>query len=330
MSKILGKHTPLQTKNYLINGAFQFAQRGATLSNAGTGGSLVRGLDRWNFWVGATMASTVTQVTATNPIGFAMRIQRNSTVTTTTNIQMTQHIDLETVKNLAGKTMSLSWYAKAGANHSATSMKAQVYFGTAATEVNLITGGFTGATIAEKIYSLTTSSVKYTMTFTVPANALQMAVNFFSDAYVGTAGANDYYELEQVMLNEGLPAQVFQTAGANLQAELAMCQRYYWSETTSSIGTVGPGNSTTSALTTCRFPVTMRAVPTLSGSTGTYELNNGQTNFISTSVTPTQVLSSTDSGMWSITGFTGLTVTQIYQRTNAAGHTGFLTANAEL
>jgi hypothetical protein len=251
----------LKPKNIIINGSLLVAQRGTSFANGGSGGVLVRGLDRWNFWIGGTMASTLSRQPAVNGQGYAMRFQRNAGTATSTNVQITQHIDLEQVKALAGKTVTLSFYVRKGANFSSTNFAAQIVTGTAATEVNLITTGFTGAvTAALALNSITTTSTRVYLTTTIPANALQMAVNFYADTFTGTAGANDWYEVEQVMLTEGGSLAPFRTAGESIQQELSLCQRYY------EIGTFfhsydGFNNGTTRFGSFCAWKVTKRVTP---------------------------------------------------------------------
>jgi len=214
-------------KNVLINGDFTFSQRAAGFANSG--GSLVRGIDRWNFWVGNPMASTMTRETPLQLGGFAMRIQRTAGVTGVTNTQITQHVDLGAVRALAGKQVTLSFYIRKGANFSPTFFRAQICTGTAASEVNLVTGGFTGRLDQELnlIPLITTTQQRLSFTVTIPTNAQQLAVNFYTDTPVGTAGANDWYELEKVMLTEGEGVSPFVLSSDTYQQELTICQRYY-------------------------------------------------------------------------------------------------------
>jgi hypothetical protein len=262
-------------RNILINGGFHFSQRaGSTGSSsyANAGGGLVRGLDRWNFWVGATMASTMSQQAPQNGAGYAMRIARNSGVTTSTNVQITQHIDLEMAKILAGKYVTISFYLRAGANYTGGAIQVQLAQGTAASEVNLVTTGFTGSTSQSTAITPTTSSTLYSVTYLVPSGTSQMALNFFTNGYSGTAGAADWYELEQVMMVTGQQSVPFAMAGNTLGGELSLCQRYF--EKTYDQASVATGSGGINQLIatwgdgggnnyiSCNFAVEKRAAPT--------------------------------------------------------------------
>lgn len=257
------------SKNTLINGDFNISQRAASFSNGGGGGALLRAIDRWNFWVGGTMASTITRQTPLQPGGFAMRVQRDVGQTTTTNIQITQHVDLATVRNLAGKKMTLSFYVRKGANFTPSLFKVQISTGTAATEVNLVTGGFTGRVDQELnlIPLVTTTQQRFSLTVTIPTNAQQLAINFYTDTYSGTAGAADWYELEKVMLTEGEGISPFTLAGASPAQELALCQRYY--ARGFQFLAEGTAYATTNCILSFACPVEMRAIPLVGQVPGT-------------------------------------------------------------
>jgi hypothetical protein len=96
----------------------------------------------------------------------------------------------------------------------------------------------------------------------------------FSNTPVGTAGANDYYEVTGVQIDQGSVALPVRRNGGTIQGELAACQRYYTktyaqgtapatATSTSIIASILPTSGTGSFFLGVRFPVTMRGTPTI-------------------------------------------------------------------
>jgi hypothetical protein len=165
----------------------------------------------------------------------------------------------------AGKTVTMSFYARAGANYSPTSsiLQAQLYSGTGTDQTP--TSAFTGqATVINQNATLTTTWQRFTYTASIAATATQLKT-IFSMAPTGTAGTNDYYEITGVQIDIGSVALPIRRNGATIQGELAACQRYYYRLTSAdAYSTFGVGNaySTVSAQITCFTPVSMRVEPT--------------------------------------------------------------------
>jgi hypothetical protein len=111
--------------------------------------------------------------------------------------------------------------------------------------------------------TLTTSWQRFSYTATVAASTTELN---FQTSYVpvGTAGANDYYEITGVQFELGSTATPFSRAGGTIQGELAACQRYYWrtiGNSTIAVFGVGIGISTTTAVVAVYFPIMMRVTP---------------------------------------------------------------------
>jgi hypothetical protein len=194
-----------------------------------------------------------------------MRIQRDSGNTSTTLIQTLQNYETVNTIPLAGQTVTLSWYAKAGANFSATSsqMFAQVYTGTG-TDQNVLSG-YTGSVgLLSAAVTITTSYVKYSQTFTIGSTATEMAIVFGFNP-TGTASTNDWVEITGVQLEVGSAATAFSRTGGTYQGELAACQRYYWRNTTAQgfggLGGTGFTTSTIAGSVQIVNPVPMRTYP---------------------------------------------------------------------
>jgi hypothetical protein len=261
--------------NPFLNSAFQVWQRGTSF----TGGTSTYGADRWMAYrstTGSTFSRQVTGDTTNLPnIQYCIRAQRNSGTTATNSIDTAQMIESVNTIPYAGKTVTLSFYARAGANYSATSnlLYAQVFTGTG-TDQNLYTGYTGQVTALNQTNTLTTTWQRFTATFTIAATATEMAM-LFTNTSTGTAGANDYYELTGVQLDIGSVALPFRTYAGTIQGELAACQRYYSSSIPEGytvtdfpvIGTGTPGiafyaTGSNDAFGSWQLPVTMRTTPT--------------------------------------------------------------------
>jgi len=320
-------------KNRVINGGMDVWQRGTTFANPALGYTA----DRWQ---GSTAtAGTVTRVatgdTTNLPnIQYALRYQRTAASTSTSQLNIIQNFESVNSIPLAGKTITLSFYARKGANYSPTSSLLGVILATGTgTDQNYYTAGYTGqADTISSSATLTTTWQRFTYTATLPATMTEMAVYFYA-APTGTAGAADYYEITGVQVELGSYATSFSRSAPNYGGELAACQRYYFrstSNTTSSTDTlssVGFAYSTTNAIVQFQLPVTMRIKPsavdyaniqTLTAAGGqstisSLSINNGNTQIC-------EVISVS-------TGLTSGNVLTI--RSNAAG-SGYVGFTAEL
>jgi hypothetical protein len=273
--------------NPFLNSAFQVWQRGTSF----TGGTSTYGADRWMAYrstTGSTFSRQVTGDTTNLPnIQYCIRAQRNSGTTATNSIDTAQMIESVNTIPYAGKTVTLSFYARAGANYSATSnlLYAQVFTGTG-TDQNLYTGYTGQVTALNQTNTLTTTWQRFTATFTIAATATEMAM-LFTNTSTGTAGANDYYELTGVQLDIGSVALPFRTYAGTIQGELAACQRYLPSyDNTGGNNEFASGYAygTNTSIYVVPFPVNARVAPTgmtVSGTINAYALN------VNTAVTPT-------------------------------------------
>jgi hypothetical protein len=213
-------------KNLVINGDFGIWQRGTSFTS--TNGTGFFGADRFNIYSATTGRTFSRQNTGPNGSSYFIRIQRDSGNTNTSALSIFYTLETAQSKPLAGKTLTLSFYARAGANFSAASstMFSPAVYGTG-TDQNQV-AGFTGnASIANQGNVLTTSWQRFTMTGTVNAAATQVGFQLVYTP-VGTAGAADYMDIADVQWEVGSVATAFQTATGTLQGELAACQRYYW------------------------------------------------------------------------------------------------------
>ena len=255
-------------KNPVINGATEIWQRGTSVAVAASTPSYTA--DRWYYSNGANQASVISrQVTGDTTnlpnIQYCARVQRNSGQTGTGNTYFAQSFESVNSIPFTGQAVTLSFYARKGANYSATSNILTVYFnyGTG-TDQNVISGYTGGANVVVQNATLTATWQRFTYTGTVPTTATELGL-FFQTAPTGTAGVNDYYEVTGVQVELGSVATPFSRAGGTIQGELAACQRYYvrWGGEAlyNQIG-IGIGATGTIASMDVFCPVQMRVVPT--------------------------------------------------------------------
>ena len=252
--------------NPQINGAFDIWQRGTSVSVA-AGSNSTYTADRFIYNVGANQAATVSRQatgdTTNLPfIQYCARVQRNSGQTGTGTTYFI--CSWESVNSIpfAGKTVTMSFYARKGANYSATS-DALVYklvSGTG-TDQNESISGFTGAAnVINQTATLTSTWQRFSASATVATTATQLATEFLYTP-TGTAGANDYYEITGIQLDVGSVALPFRRNGGTIQGELAACQRYFQLITGGGDAN-GSFFSANKAILSVSFPVTMRVAPT--------------------------------------------------------------------
>jgi hypothetical protein len=170
----------------------------------------------------------------------------------------------------------MSFYARAGANYSSAStvLGVQLMSGTG-TDQNYITG-FTGsANPINTSATLTTTWQRFTYTAAIGSTVTQLATAF-NFTPVGTAGANDWFELTGVQIEVGSVATPFKTYSGTIQSELSACQRYYYEMAYSGAEPYGSGATvnTTSVVILTALPVSMRVVPT-AVYTGTFRIEGG-------------------------------------------------------
>ncbi|HWR42553.1 hypothetical protein [Sporomusa sp.] len=235
---------PTGFKNYIINGKFDIWQRGTSFSlNVYTA-------DRWQSWMGIGGSVTVSKgnMGSTGDL-FDSYLSFNQTVGATSN-QPVLLQKIENVKTLAGKTVTLSFYASCASGTLNVTPHLIQFFGTG--------GSATVAIVGETKVIQSGSFQKYSVTFNVPS-------------IIGkTIGANNYlqcdfgfplntvftFSVAQVQLEEGAVATPFEQR--HIQQEIALCQRYY------EIGWGIAAINIVNFLPFHNYKVSKRVIPTLS------------------------------------------------------------------
>ena len=264
-------------KNYIINGGFDFFQRGTSQTASGyesadrfkidVGGSTTQNASRQEFTLGQT---DVPQ----NPKFYLRNII--TTGNGTADAAVISH-RLEGVKNFTGN-YTLSFYAKADANKDIAIDFRQI-FGS---------GGSPSAAVflSPTTISLTSSWQFHQLTINVPSllgktlgtnNNDYLDIRFWLDAgsdfdaFTNSLGnQSGTFEIAQIKFEEGSQASKFTRAGDTFSGELALCQRFYLRINSAPDPDLKPSAydaccvSTTRALGTLDFPNQMRDYPSYS------------------------------------------------------------------
>ncbi len=261
---------PYGTRNYIINGDMRIVQRGVSTT---TINEYI--IDRWRNYGGPADAtwSRQTDATAYPRSRYALRQQRTSGTSQTNNTGVGQGIETKNSYALAGQAVTLTFKARCGANFSAASNQLTSRInGGEGTDQNPFSMTNTNGSSQNNV--LTTSVQTFTHKWTIPSDKTQVTVMFDYNP-VGTAGANDWFEVAEVQLEVGSVATPFEYLSFGEQ--LALCQRYftksydydtYYTDTDSgdeysgaliqrSIG------STSANILFGEYPVPMRAAPTV-------------------------------------------------------------------
>jgi hypothetical protein len=239
---IIGKFEQISKEvirpNHIINGNFDFWQRGTSLGSAAGARRIA---DRFRHdSTGSTY--TVSRQTITQPSTelFNARYFMRKVVTSSAGASNRTELRVynEDVTKFACKQLTLSFWAKADANKNIAIEFFQEFGG----------GGSPSAivnTIGVTTHSLTTSWQKFTQTVTFPcidgktlgtdgietsATALTMWLDCgssFASRCNSLGNQSGTFDIAQVKLEEGDTATPFVLAGGTIEGELAACQRYY-------------------------------------------------------------------------------------------------------
>ena len=243
------------SQNFLINGAFDFWQRGTSFTADGYCA------DRWYF--DETGSCTVNQVTTSLPQGFDYGLEAIAS-TVSDSADLYQPLESSMVTPLRGQTVTFSCYLKMDSNMRSLAGAFELvadYSTSTDARASQITSIGT-ATIDKSLYA---DWARASYTFTVPSDAVGLMVGIEPPLTADPTTSATYF-VTGAMLELGSVATPFHRNASSIEAELAACQRYYAKMTTSEAGVglfSGFAYSTTSALVTLQLPVAMRATPVL-------------------------------------------------------------------
>ena len=251
-------------KNAIINGDFNVWQRGTSFTPANAAFTA----DRWsNVFDGSGATRTVSRQTFTagNTIpgyefGYFYRFAQSVAGTGGTyNLFQNR---MEDVRTFAGQTVTISFWGKAAASTNLVKLNFEQEFGTGGSPSAGVSTDLSTGTI-----TLTTSWQRFSYTVTVPSISGK-TVGTTTPGFLGLriwCPVNSTFTLDFVgfQVELGSTATSFQTASGTIGGELALCQRYYFRNSTQS-GTyaLGFASSTTGSRYLVNFPVSMRVSPT--------------------------------------------------------------------
>lgn len=250
MTRTLVGSISRRKQNIIINGAFDFWQRGSSFAAVA---SNTYTADRFVYFKGGAMVHTISRDTDVptfaqsgfiSPYSFRLNLTTPDTAIAATDFaQFQQHIEGHNFKNIAQKPFSISFWVKA--------VLPGVYC------VAFRNGGNNRSYVAE--YTINAANTWEKKTIVVPATpsagtwnydtGLGLQVSWIlasgtnqhttpgiwqTGNFVATAnqvngvntGATDF-RIAQVMINEGSTVAPFQRAGFDIGNELQLCQRYY-------------------------------------------------------------------------------------------------------
>ena len=301
-------------KNKIINGAMQVWQRGTSITT-----SSAYTADRWLEVNGANNIVVSRSTDVPSSLGFQYSMSRAGI-----GSNINQRIEAANAAQLAGQTVTLSFYYKSTAG--ADSLGYSLYYSNTADTFS----GFTQIGATQTIATPSTSWTRVTYTYTsISANA----ANGLSLYIFRGSGATSTTLMTGVQLEVGSTATAFQTATGNAGSELAACQRYYFRANANGTAygktSMGGGNSSTAYWGDTDFPVAMRVAPTAldTATIGNYRILNYADT---TSATPsagtldTNITTNTNGRtLWTTSGLTANVLYYSRGNNTASSYLGF-------
>jgi hypothetical protein len=295
MAVPVAPNVPIPYTNDLLNGNFDVWQSQTSNGNA-TNGTTAYLADGWQIYRNS-FSNNYTASQQTGPTGssFCLRVQRTAGDTQVSGIIVSQSFETVDIKKWQGQQRCWSGQLLANGAFIGATFTAQVLFGTG-TDGNPA-AGFTGPFGAlSASFTGTGAYQQISLPFVVPANATQMAVQVQIVPSSTAAGASDYFQVAQMMLNAGASPLPF--ASRPYGVELAECQRY-WETGNEPYSFMNNLAGNTAAYGEVRLSVNKRVSPTITFSGWQYFSGGANTVF-----TPTISASLVDSFRFQATGLT--------------------------
>lgn len=222
--------TRFANRNIVINSCFEIWQRGTPLNM--NGNSYAPGhwytVDRFQtVRNSAVVGGTVSKQAGPTGIASCIRVQRTAGNTTTNGMDCTTSFETANVKRMHGKPVTVSFWARSGANFSSagSGLLVQLRGGTG-TDGAIISGSFVSSTnLIDTTVTLVSGTWKrYVLVYSTPLTYTQLGFVFTYNPS-GTAGANDYFELTGLQIEPGTAPTELEIR--NYSDELALCRQYF-------------------------------------------------------------------------------------------------------
>ena len=229
--------------------------------------------DRFSMVGGASSAILASMIADTSLVGYnqCLKMSRQAGNSNVAPIYLQHIIETMDCYRAQGQTMTLSFYAKAGANYSGGALGVQVAqgLGNNQSAALLNSGGWTGQSNAYLgSVNLTTSWQRFQMTMPISVYATQLGLQWFYTP-TGTAGADDSVSFQDVQFEIGGSASPCERLDAQLTIEIAQRFAYIVAEPASNV-IVAPGSTLAANAQTFAIPTPVQLIkaPTVTIATG--------------------------------------------------------------
>lgn len=201
----------------LENGAFDSWSGATSYSNISGDGDGDETADGWYFTQPSAASNAISRQSAfaigADPVEarYCYRFGRPNGSSSTNELRVWKTFKPEIIRRLRGKACKLLVSMRAGANFSATGLGIRVATGTSENEDGdlIDSGGFGGhSNVLDTAQSIDGTAIRAEFTLTIPVDASEGGVQF-SFTGVGTAGAADYAEIQDVDLKEASSSDEF-------------------------------------------------------------------------------------------------------------------------
>ena len=249
-------------RNIIINGDMSIAQRGTSFT--GITSTQTYTLDRW---FGRSFSSSSMSVSQSTDVPdtflYSAKCQKPSGQSASI-MRFEQPFETNNIVYLRGQKVTVSFYAKKGADYSPTddALPIALYSGNGTERARNITAFDNEAANINTSVTLTSTWQRFSVTSsTLPSDLSQLALQFQPTTTV-TAGADESFFITGVQLEAGQTASEFEFLPVDVNQQ--RCFRYYYrinADVNYQKYAHGFATSTTQQYMFCNFPVEMRAAP---------------------------------------------------------------------